>query len=89
MFATVIAMTLLGCLPGKPMMIAEDVTHVKIYYEAGRFGGWPANHGIWCWGNEILVGYSRGYYQTWARHATTSTVKSQRNSGSRAAWTVA
>ncbi len=37
--------------------------HVKVYYEPGRFGGWPANHGIWSWGNEILVGYSRGYYK--------------------------
>jgi hypothetical protein len=40
-----------------------DVTHIKIYYQPGRFGGWPANHGIWSWGNEILVGYSRGFYK--------------------------
>lgn len=37
--------------------------HVKVYREAGRFGGWPANHGLWSWGNEILVGFSRGYYK--------------------------
>src|SRR5438270_8065459 len=37
--------------------------HVKVYAERGRFGGWPANHGIWCWGNEILVGFSAGYYK--------------------------
>ncbi|HNR34566.1 MAG TPA: sialidase family protein [Candidatus Hydrogenedentes bacterium] len=37
--------------------------HVKVYFEKGRFGGWPANHGIWSWGNEILVGFSRGYYK--------------------------
>jgi hypothetical protein len=52
-----------GNLPGEPMLMARDVTHVKVYYEKGRFGGWPANHGIWSWGNEILVGYSRGYYK--------------------------
>ncbi|UCG58331.1 MAG: exo-alpha-sialidase [Phycisphaerales bacterium] len=63
MLTTMIAMVLLGGLPGEPMLIAEDVQHVKVYYEAGRFGGWPANHGIWSWGNEILVGYSRGYYR--------------------------
>ncbi len=39
------------------------VEHVKVYHEAGRFGGWPANHGMWVWGDEILVGYSRGYYE--------------------------
>ena len=37
------------------------VRHVVIYREPGRFAGWPANHGIWSWGNEILVGFSRGY----------------------------
>jgi BNR repeat-like domain len=37
--------------------------HVKIYGEPGRFGGWPANHGIWIWGNEILVGFSIGFYK--------------------------
>ena len=37
--------------------------HVKVYAEPGRFGGWPANHGLWSWGNEILVGFSRGYYK--------------------------
>ena len=63
MFATVIALTLLGRLPGQPMLTAQNVTHVKIYCEPGRFGGWPANHGIWNWGNEILVGYSRGCYE--------------------------
>ncbi len=42
---------------------ALDVEHVIIYYEPGRFGGWPANHGMWSWDNEILVGFSRGYYE--------------------------
>ncbi len=63
MWTTMMAMMLLGSLPGEPMLIAEEVQHVKVYYEAGRFGGWPANHGVWSWGNEILVGYSRGYYR--------------------------
>lgn len=37
-----------------------EVQHVKVYAEEGLFGGWPANHGIWSWGNEILVGFSAG-----------------------------
>jgi hypothetical protein len=36
---------------------------VNVYAEPGRFGGWPANHGIWSWGNEILVGFSAGYFK--------------------------
>ncbi len=39
------------------------VEHVVVYHEPGMFGGWPANHGIWIWGNEILVGFSKGYYK--------------------------
>jgi len=44
---------------------AEDasVEHALVYYEKGRFGGWPANHGIWAWGDEILVGFSAGYHK--------------------------
>jgi BNR repeat-like domain len=39
------------------------VRHVVVYREEGRFAGWPANHGIWSWGDEILVGFSRGSYK--------------------------
>ncbi len=34
--------------------------HVEIYREAGRFAGWPANYGIWGWGDEIVVGFTLG-----------------------------
>lgn len=37
--------------------------NVLIYRESGRFGGWPANHGIWSWGNEIVVGFSAAYFK--------------------------
>lgn len=40
-----------------------ELQHVEVFYEEGRFGGWPANHGIWSWGNEMLVGFSRGYHK--------------------------
>jgi len=33
----------------------EGVEHVIVYYEDGRFGGWPANGGMWAWDDEILV----------------------------------
>jgi hypothetical protein len=49
----------------------ERPVHVKVYAEPGRFGGWPANHGIWAWDDEILVGFSAGYSKDNgpARHA--------------------
>ena len=35
--------------------------HVVVYRETGRYAGWPANYGIWSWGNEIVVGFTVGY----------------------------
>ncbi len=59
-----VVLCLTGALTAAPeQIILEDAKQVTIYYEEGRFGGWPANHGIWSWGNEILVGYSRGFYK--------------------------
>ncbi len=37
--------------------------NVVVYKEAGRFGGWPANHGIWSWGNEIVVGHRSAVFK--------------------------
>jgi hypothetical protein len=39
------------------------VEHRVVYREAERFGGWPANHGIWSWGDEILVGFMAAWHQ--------------------------
>ena len=36
---------------------------VLVYRETGRLGGWPANHGIWSWNDEILVGFSAAYHK--------------------------
>tara|TARA_B100001123_G_scaffold419390_1_gene524416 strand:+ start:950 stop:2041 length:1092 start_codon:yes stop_codon:yes gene_type:complete len=36
------------------------MTHTKIYHEPGRFAGWPANYGIWNWGDEIVVSFTVG-----------------------------
>lgn len=36
--------------------------HVVVYREPNRYSGWPANYGIWSWGDEIVVGFTRGYY---------------------------
>ena len=41
----------------------NDVQHVRVYSEEGRFAGWPANLGIWSWGDEILVGFVEADYR--------------------------
>jgi hypothetical protein len=40
---------------------------VIVSREAGRFGGWPANNGIWSWGNEIVVGFVWGHFKNTER----------------------
>lgn len=37
------------------------IEHVTVYRDAGRYAGWPANYGIWNWGDEIVVGFTSGY----------------------------
>jgi len=44
-----------------PAFAAEHT--IDIYKQPGRFAGWPANHGVWSWGNEIVVGFEAGYLQ--------------------------
>ena len=61
---------MLGCLWLAPLFSAETAVPAKnviVYKEAGRFGGWPANHGIWSWGNEILVGFEAGSFRNTER----------------------
>ena len=48
--------------------------HVIVYREPGRYAAWPANHGIWSWGNEILVGFESGVFKMGERlHAISYT----------------
>src|SRR3546814_2645698 len=46
----------------------KDIKHIKVFYKKGEFGGWPANHGIWIWGNEILVGFVRAKHKEQKGH---------------------
>jgi hypothetical protein len=43
-----------------PTFAAEHT--VEVYKQPGRFAGWPANHGIWSWGDEIVVGFESGHF---------------------------
>lgn len=48
--------------------VEQNVQHVVAKFDKGRFAAWPATHGIWIWGNEILTGYSYGYYKDLGPH---------------------
>lgn len=40
-----------------PSIAADPPVNVIVFKETGKFGGWPANHGIWIWGSEIVLGH--------------------------------
>lgn len=63
MVGVVAAMMVSSAAFGAELVPAENVQHVQVYYHAGRFGGWPANHGMWSWGDELLVGFTDGVYK--------------------------
>ena len=36
----------------------ESVRHSRVFCEEGKFAGWPANGGMWQWGDELLFGFT-------------------------------
>ena len=54
--------TVLQLPAGAWAVAASDPHHRIVFQEKGRFGGWPANHGMWAWGNELLVGFEAGWF---------------------------
>ncbi len=48
----------------KAQAASDEAEHVKVFFEEERYGGWPANIGIWNWDNdEILVGFIDAEYR--------------------------
>ncbi len=46
--------------------------HVVVYREPGKFAGWPANYGLWMWGDELVVSFTQCTFQAGAGfHART------------------
>jgi hypothetical protein len=60
----VIAGLLGGALATEPPHVVHQL---DVYREDNRFAGWPANHGMWSWGDEIVFGFESGYFKKNAR----------------------
>lgn len=51
-------------LPAAGLLLgAAAPRHREVFAKPGRFGGWPANHGMWAWGDELLVGFEAGWFK--------------------------
>jgi hypothetical protein len=59
--ATVVGLSLLAV--GSSLAKSSALEHVVVFGESDKFAAWPANNGVWSWGNEILVGLSYGTYK--------------------------
>lgn len=46
-----------------------------IFSEKETYAGWPANHGLWQWGNEIIVGFIHGKYNVGGMHNVVGELK--------------
>ena len=42
--------------------------HMEVCSQPGRFAGWPANNGIWSWGDEIVIVFTLGYHTQKSGH---------------------
>ena len=56
-----------GAKGATPMLAPATKENFTVYREPGRYGGWPANHGLWQWGDELVVGFD----STWYKQTTT------------------
>ncbi|MCC6154965.1 MAG: exo-alpha-sialidase [Candidatus Hydrogenedentes bacterium] len=41
---------------------SEPIKNVVVFKETNKFAGWPANNGMWSWGNEMVVGFVVGAF---------------------------
>ncbi len=52
-------LTASACLAQQPVVLKNAI----VFKQDGRFVGWPANNGIWSWGDGIVVGFTNGAFK--------------------------
>ncbi|MBI3117870.1 MAG: exo-alpha-sialidase, partial [Candidatus Hydrogenedentes bacterium] len=61
--SVVLVLTVLMAVPLHAEDVLPGTKQVTVFFEKDRFAGWPANNGIWNWGDEIVVGFTLGWYK--------------------------
>ncbi len=49
--------------PGASMTASSKIRHLIGVAAPGKYAGWPANSGMWHWGNELLFGFAFADHQ--------------------------
>ncbi len=60
--AVVIVVLWCGIVSAEPWDVVSK-EHVVAYHNPERFCGWPANGGLWMWGNEMAVAFEIGWWE--------------------------
>lgn len=63
---SLIQLAITAAILAPTLLLADDPIMSKtvvIYREPGRYGGWPANQGMWQWDDEIVVGFKGAWYK--------------------------
>jgi hypothetical protein len=45
-----------------------SLSHGIVFSEEGKYGGWPANGGMWIWGDEVLVCFTKADHKEQSGH---------------------
>lgn len=70
-FVALVSLLFVVAVTAKDDVVTENMI---VHKESGHFAEWPANHGIWSWGNEILVGHRSAVFKVVERgHAVDRT----------------
>ncbi len=78
-FYFIVLMVVIYSTKGFAQTDGRQIQHQIVFSEAEKYGGWPANHGIWSWGDEILVGFVAADYNETNAGLHTYNVPTARN----------
>lgn len=59
--STCLFVVILSCAAASAQV--PSVEHTTVYHRDNQFAGWPANEGMWSWGDEILVGFNVAQFE--------------------------
>ncbi|CAM4188214.1 sialidase family protein [Flavobacterium weaverense] len=70
---------LINCKIGFAQTNGFSIQHNVVFSEKGKYAAWPANHGIWTWNNEILIGFVEASFKASNKGLHTYDISTSRN----------